>query len=172
MTLPNKQPNHRKRILYSLAACIAVAAFVFTTAEAKQAKTDMLIRACNEAQLALAAGAFSGSENILEAKSAYVYDFTHQRSLYAKDTMLALPLASLTKLMTVRVALEEAEGEEYRITEADLAPLGDSGLKAGMVLTTEDLVRAALVASSNDAATALSHAARGPGTSVPAGTIS
>lgn len=42
----------------------------------------------------------------LEAKSAYVYDIANARALYGKNPTAQLPLASITKLMTVLVGSE------------------------------------------------------------------
>lgn len=54
-------------------------------------------------------------ENLkLEAKAAYVFDIKNNRSVFAKNASEQLPLASLTKIMTVVVAGEVMPGEEFQ----------------------------------------------------------
>lgn len=65
--------------------------------------------------------------------------------------------ASITKLMTVLVALEHARLDEVVTVSRAAAGVGESSveLRAGERLTVRDLAIAALVPSANDAATAL-----------------
>jgi D-alanyl-D-alanine carboxypeptidase (penicillin-binding protein 5/6) len=68
-----------------------------------------------------------------------------------------LPMASITKLMTVLVALEHARlDDEVTVTRA-AARVGESSiyLEPGDRLTVHELVQAALIQSANDAAVAL-----------------
>ncbi len=69
----------------------------------------------------------------------------------------ALPVASITKLMTVLVALEHAKLDDVVTVQPQAAAVGESTihLRPGERLTVRDLVEAALVQSANDAATAL-----------------
>lgn len=73
-------------------------------------------------------------------------------------------VASITKLMTVVVALEQAELTDVVRVSPSAASIGESTvyLRAGETLTVADLVRATLVPSANDAAQALAlHVGRG-----------
>ncbi len=65
--------------------------------------------------------------------------------------------ASITKLMTVLVALEHAQLDDVVTVSPQAASVGESSvtLRAGERLTVRDLAIAALVPSANDAATAL-----------------
>jgi D-alanyl-D-alanine carboxypeptidase (penicillin-binding protein 5/6) len=75
-----------------------------------------------------------------------------------------LPIASITKLMTVLVALQGSRPDDVVTAPALAATVGESTihLRAGERLTVRDLVKAALVQSANDAAYALAyHAGRG-----------
>ncbi|MBP6868816.1 MAG: D-alanyl-D-alanine carboxypeptidase [Candidatus Pacebacteria bacterium] len=94
------------------------------------------------------------------AKAAIVYDLTTGETLYEKNAEAQLPLASLTKLLTVYAALG-AIPKETRITISDsaLAVEGESGLALGESFTFERLAKLALVASSNDAAAAIAETA-------------
>ena len=68
-----------------------------------------------------------------------------------------VPIASITKLMTVLVALEHHRLSDVVTVDARAAAVGEStiGLRAGEQLTVRDLVQAALIQSANDAADAL-----------------
>ena len=72
--------------------------------------------------------------------------------------------ASITKLMTVLVALENASLDDVVTIPPQAASIGESSisLRTGERLTVRDLAIAALVPSANDAATALAlHVGRG-----------
>ncbi len=95
----------------------------------------------------------------IEARSAYVWDVRGQRALYKKNEIEALPLASITKLMTALVAHELVETQRTTAVSIDaVTQEGDSGLVAGEILTQAKLSQLALVSSSNDAAYALAAA--------------
>ena len=68
-----------------------------------------------------------------------------------------VPIASITKLMTVLVALDHAEWDDLVRVRSDAAAVGESTvhLRAGERITVGDLVKAALIQSANDAAVAL-----------------
>lgn len=94
----------------------------------------------------------------LTAKAAVVLDLTTGDILYQKDAQEPLPLASITKLMTLQTALSDEDlGRMVSITARDLAPEGDWGLRVGDTLTLHDLVALAIVASCNDCAEAVSN---------------
>lgn len=96
----------------------------------------------------------------LTAKAAIVYDLSTGHALYEKNARTQLPLASLTKLLTVYAAADTlAVGKPITLSPEALAAEGDSGLTLGESFSAGDLARLALVASSNDAAAALALAA-------------
>lgn len=90
------------------------------------------------------------------ADAAFVANVRTGEILYQKNAEAQLPLASLTKLMTVVTALEALGPEhEVRITDEALTPEGDSGLVRGERWRAEDLAHFSLIESSNDGAHAL-----------------
>lgn len=96
-----------------------------------------------------------GAVNI-HAKAAYVWDVQSQRALYSKNADTALPLASITKLMTALLAYELIEdSEEATISLSAIQQEGSSGFSAGERLGIKELRKIALISSSNDAAYAL-----------------
>lgn len=92
------------------------------------------------------------ADNALTARSAVLYDLSTAGVLYQKNAYEQLPLASLTKLMTVEVILSlQSPQTPVQIKRSDLSPAGDSGFKVGETVMLRDLIKFALVASSNDA---------------------
>ncbi len=95
----------------------------------------------------------------IRATAAYVYDVATGRALYAKNADEALPLASITKLMTTLIA-EELVSPNTTITipKAAVSQAGSSGLAWGEVFTGTALRDYAMLASSNDAAYSIAYA--------------
>ena len=92
------------------------------------------------------------ADSALIAKSAILYDTGTGRVLYQKNAYEQVPLASLTKLMAVQTVLSvKSPDTPVQITRSDLNPSGDSGFKVGQTVRLGDLIKFALVASSNDA---------------------
>ena len=96
----------------------------------------------------------------LKGQAAAIYDPQAGKFLYALNEERQLPLASLTKVMTAATVLSlESPEKRVRITVDALRPYGDSGLNPGDVWSLGNLVKFALVASSNDAIAAAAASA-------------
>ncbi|MEK7614713.1 MAG: hypothetical protein AAB428_03550 [Patescibacteria group bacterium] len=93
----------------------------------------------------------------IEAKAAIVWDVKENKVLFSKNKSAQLPIASLAKLMTTLVALNEEKGVAIVNQEA-IKEEGDSGLLAGEKWKIQDLAKLTLVASANDGASSLSNA--------------
>ena len=90
----------------------------------------------------------------ITAASAMVVDLSQRTILYGRDTHVPHAPASLAKLATAVVALEQAPAD-LRIQvppEAAEQPPNVIGLRPGEVLTLQDLLFAMLLPSANDAA--------------------
>lgn len=98
----------------------------------------------------------------LRSTSAFVVDQSGGRTLYAKNITAVQPIASITKLMTAMVVLDAKLDlqEPIAVTEDDVDALKHtrSRLQVGTVLSRDDMLRLALMASENRAASALSRA--------------
>lgn len=95
----------------------------------------------------------------LEAKAAIVYDLALGETLYAKNADAQLPLASLTKLLTVYTALTKISPNAVIAIPSEAIHLdGPHAFSAGQTLTLADLARLTLVASLNDGAAAIAIA--------------
>jgi D-alanyl-D-alanine carboxypeptidase (penicillin-binding protein 5/6) len=95
----------------------------------------------------------------IEAKAAVVYDLATGQTLYAKNPEAQLPLASLTKLLTVYAALTELS-PETPITIPPEASLVEAprAFNVGQVFSLSDLARLTLTGSLNDGAVAIASA--------------
>lgn len=96
----------------------------------------------------------------VEARAAIVYDLATGAALYEKNADAQLPLASLTKLLTVYAALSSLS-ENARITVSKQATLleGPRAFSEGQTFTLADIARLTLTASLNDGAAAIAEAA-------------
>ncbi len=93
------------------------------------------------------------------AKSFYVYDINSEKIIFAKNENEKLPLASITKLMTGLVVLENLPGSTtIKIEPNDVAQEGDTGLIVGEKWKIKDLLDFSLIVSSNDGMHALESA--------------
>lgn len=101
----------------------------------------------------------------LQSTSAMVFDESTGQSLFAKNTDTVQPIASITKLMTAILVLEKKlpMDEEISIEAEDVDTLKGtrSRLAVGTVLTRREMLRLALMASENRAASALARTAPG-----------
>jgi serine-type D-Ala-D-Ala endopeptidase (penicillin-binding protein 7) len=108
---------------------------------------------------ALGAVAKPALEPKLKSSSVLIVDQSDSSVLYSRNSDVAAPIASITKLMTALVVLDARQpmDQSLEITEAelDLPKMNASRLSVGTVLTRGDLMHLALMASENRAAHAL-----------------
>jgi serine-type D-Ala-D-Ala carboxypeptidase (penicillin-binding protein 5/6) len=109
------------------------------------------------ATAAFCAAAATAAPPAVQAEAYLVVNGATGEVLAADDARERRPIASITKLMTVLVALERADPDDVVTVSTDAAAIGEStiDLRAGERISVGDLATAALVQSANDAATAL-----------------
>jgi serine-type D-Ala-D-Ala carboxypeptidase (penicillin-binding protein 5/6) len=116
------------------------------------------------AALAWTASAHAAVEApVPNARAFYVLNASNGDVLASHDAQVELPIASITKLMTVIVALQHLDpDDEVTVTRA-AAQVGEERipLRAGQRISVEDLLKGALIQSANNAADALAAAASG-----------
>lgn len=96
----------------------------------------------------------------LSGKAAIVVDLSNGRTLYSQNADKQLPLASLTKLLTVFAAGQVlSPNSPVTISSSSLSQDGEYGLTEGETFAFSDISRFALVTSSNDATEAIAEAA-------------
>ncbi len=87
------------------------------------------------------------------ATSVLIYDLTTKKTTYSKNPRMKVPLASLTKIMTAVIALEnKKKDDKYIVKKEDLVGEDSMGLTEGEVLTLEELLYGLILHSGNDAA--------------------
>jgi D-alanyl-D-alanine carboxypeptidase (penicillin-binding protein 5/6) len=97
------------------------------------------------------------------ASAFYIVNASNGEVLASHDAQVELPIASLTKLMTVLVALKHLKLDDEVIVTRSAARVGEERipLVAGQRITVRDLLKGALIQSANNAADALAAAASG-----------
>jgi D-alanyl-D-alanine endopeptidase (penicillin-binding protein 7) len=98
----------------------------------------------------------------LKSSTVYVLDETHGEVVLSRQADSALPIASITKLMTALVVLESGQAldEVIPLTDQDRTGTRSSAsrLEVGTNLSRADLLHLALMSSENRAAHALARA--------------
>ncbi len=100
----------------------------------------------------------AAQQPVLTADALVVYDVDAKRVVYEQNADVPLPPASLTKLMTALLTLEDNRlNDEVEILASDLIGGATMGLAAGETISVHDLLSGLLVPSGNDAAMALAR---------------
>ena len=115
--------------------------------------------------LALAPLRVGAAMPYLYSRSAVVYDMEQGRVLLEKQADTVAPVASLTKLMTAMVALDQHPALDEPLTiepaDVDLIKHSPSRLPVGATLARGEMLRLALMASENRSASALARSIAG-----------
>jgi len=103
-------------------------------------------------------------DNLITAQSAYVVEPQTGKVIYSKNENEKLAPASMTKLMTLLVVLEEVEkgkislNDKVRVSEYAASQEGSKCfLDAGSEYLVQDLIKSVMVASANDSIVALAE---------------
>lgn len=95
-----------------------------------------------------------------QAQSFVVWDITTQSIIAEKDSNIARPLASITKVMSALVARKMLPKDSTVMVRKEfLEEEGDSGLRDGEVFKLSDLLDLSLIISSNDGARSIASVA-------------
>ncbi len=95
----------------------------------------------------------------ISAEAGIAIDIESQTVLFQKNSDLKLPIASLTKLMTAYITLDEEDPDAIVTISANAAatPGSRMGLRTGEKITVKNLLYGLLIPSGNDAAVALAE---------------
>jgi serine-type D-Ala-D-Ala carboxypeptidase (penicillin-binding protein 5/6) len=115
------------------------------------------------ALLAVSAAPAGAAAPVVQARAWYVVNASTGEVLASHDADVRMPIASITKLMTVIVALQHLQTDETVTVTRQAATVGEESipLRPGQQITVSDLLAGALIQSANDAADALADAAAG-----------
>jgi len=116
-----------------------------------------LITLCLACSVALYAEIDKKELGKLEIEALLVKDMNSKQMLYSKEPFKEVQPASLTKVMTVMLAIERGNlGEPITITkEMTKVEPTIAGYRRGDVIRLEDMLKAAMIKSDNDAAKAI-----------------
>lgn len=92
----------------------------------------------------------------IDADVALIYDLNTNQILFSKNPNKRVPMASITKIMTAIIALEnKKENDKYSVSKSALVGEDSMGLSAGETLSLEELLYGLMLHSGNDAAEVL-----------------
>jgi len=111
--------------------------------------------------LVAALPAHAATPPLVDARAFVVANSATGDVLAQHDAGARVPIASITKLMTVTVALEHLKLDQVVTVLPGASAVGEStiNLRTGERITVRDLLKGALIQSANDAADALAAAA-------------
>ncbi len=142
--------NQRRWLGMTAGVCLWLAAPFTQAAEPSGSVVRTHLKYANRSSLA---------QPSLRSTAALVLDTTHSSVLYSRRSDIAMPIASITKLMTALVVTDAGQSlDEVLVVSDDDRSLGKgaaSRLAPGTHLSRGDLMHLALMASENRAAHAL-----------------
>jgi D-alanyl-D-alanine endopeptidase (penicillin-binding protein 7) len=141
---------------------LAASCLLFSlAAQASTSSTGTTVHHRHHSRSHASQAAFTIDGPILRSSAALILDETHSTVLYSRNADVALPIASISKLVTALTVADAQQpmDEVIEVTEDDRA-IGKgafSRLAVGTRLTRGDLFHLALMASENRAAHALAR---------------
>ncbi len=140
----------RKNLLIVVVIIVALVAILFSTQNHKiREKAQMEELHAEDLQSKL-------DNTPIIAKAVSVYNITKNNKIYSKNDQIALPIASLAKILTVTMALNNHRhigGPDFTyITPEAINQAGDFGLFANEKWNINDLAKLTLIVSANDGA--------------------
>ena len=96
----------------------------------------------------------------LNSKYSYIYNIKENKIMYENDSKKQIPVASLTKIMTAIIAIENNNDLEKEVTMInsdfrDMYEYAVAGFKVGDKVTVKDLLYGVLLPSGSDAVNAV-----------------
>lgn len=98
------------------------------------------------------------------SKAVYLYDVASSQTLYSKEEKTHLPVASMVKMMTILLTLEEIDKGNLALDTMVTTSENASGMGGSQIFidpfveySVEDLLKGVIVSSANDASVALAE---------------
>jgi len=148
--IENTENSKMNNLLYLMLFFIALEGFFFVT---QTNKYDNDFRQ-NQIKLERIQNILKGTPIIAKAYS--VYDINDNIIIYSKNGDIKMPLASLVKIMSISLALNNhKDNKEVIISKNAINQVGDFGMYANEKWNIEDLAKFTLISSANDGAYAM-----------------
>lgn len=142
----------QNRLLIFMLFIIAFVAVFFSASNAKW-NADYFLRKNQDEQIKITL-----ESTPMLAKAVSVYNISQNKKIYGKNDEVALPIASLAKIMTVAVGLNGHQMNDIiSVSSNAVNQAGDFGVFAQEKWKIGDLAKFTLVVSANDGAFALSE---------------
>lgn len=107
--------------------------------------------------------------DVFDAETVYVYDLVENEVIFEKNSDTPRNLASFAKIVLARMVLDTPlVSTDVCMTQTALDAINDQGFQVGECYTMPEALKAMLVSSSNDLATAIGDQAREAGFSLDA----
>ena len=155
-----------KRLTAFLIAAAVLTCSVSASAVPEEPSVAVISESLLSAEVASAAALQVGPE--LPARSAVLMEQTTGKLLFAKNEREPLPPASITKVMSLLLVMEAIDRGSLTLQSEvccsdHAASMGGSQiwLEPGEIMTVDELLKAAAIASANDATVALAEAVAG-----------
>lgn len=107
---------------------------------------------------------FASTDNEVSSKSACLMDYASGEVLFEKNSHDSMPIASMVKMMTILLTVEEIENNQLALTDIVTTTENAAGMGGSQVFldpyvnySVEDLLKSVIVASANDASVALAE---------------
>lgn len=143
---------YKNNFLFVILIIVALEAILFSVGNHKY---DLLLQN-KENEIKKIQNIFSSVP--IEAQALSIYDDTLGEKIYSKNDDLQMPLASLAKIMTVAIALNNYKKDDVvLVTPTAFKQEGDYGFYINEKFKVEDLAEITLIVSANDGAYALAR---------------
>lgn len=163
-----KDTEMKKRFLILLLLSYALPQVAFAKSHSHQHKSHKathktLHKATHKTSHRVARAAYTrdGLSPQLASNIALIFDEQSQRPIYNKNAAQVAPIASITKLMTAMVVLDAMQPLEEQVSvgveDLDTLKGTRSKLRIGMSFARSEMLKLALMASENRAASALAR---------------
>lgn len=151
--------RRRRVMLGTLAACCALAALVAVSPASASPAAAAAMPSADPGRAVAQADPLPAGAPAVSARGAVLWDPADGRALYGVEPDVARPMASLTKIMTVLLALEAGTIDDTVTVSGQAAALGEAtlDLRPGQQVPMESLVAGLLLRSGNDAARAVAE---------------
>lgn len=100
----------------------------------------------------------------ISSKSAIVMDYATHEVLFEKDSHEKMPVASMVKMMTILLTIEDIDSGDLALTDMVTTSENASGMGGSQVFidpyveySVEDLLKSVIISSANDASVALAE---------------
>lgn len=144
--------HNKKGVLIFIVVIVALEAIFFSASNLQIEEEYRVVKEYEERRTATL------NEIDILAKAVSVHNMDTGMKIYGRKGEVTMPIASLTKIMTVTLGLNSRGVNDYVSLSKDaIKQVGDYGLLSGEIWSAYDLAKLTLISSANDGAYAFSE---------------